>query len=83
VKLVGQSPNTHAAGARIFASIGGKTQMREVSIGNNFVSQNPTVKHFGLGNATQVDELRVEWPDGQETMLQNVAGGQKLRIQQP
>jgi hypothetical protein len=83
VKLVGLSPNTHAAGARIYASIGGRTQMREVSIGNNFVSQNPTVTHFGLGLATQVDELRVEWPDGAETVLHNVAAGQKLRIHQP
>jgi hypothetical protein len=82
VKLVGRSPNTHAAGARIFVSIGGKTQMREISIGNNFASQNPTVKHFGLGNETQVDELRVEWPDGGETILYDVPAGQKIRIQQ-
>ena len=83
VKLVGRSPNTPAAGARIYASIGGRTQMREISVGSNFVSQNPTVKHFGLGRETQVDELRVEWPDGEETVLRNVAAGQKIRIPQP
>jgi hypothetical protein len=31
-------------------------------IGSNYTSQNPTVQVFGLGNATTVDELRVEWP---------------------
>ena len=62
VRLVGLSPNTDAAGARIFATVGNQTQMREITIGSNFTSQNPTVQVFGLGTATSVDELRVEWP---------------------
>jgi hypothetical protein len=83
VRLDGRSPNTEAAGARIFATVGAVTQMREISIGNNFVSQNPSIKHFGLGLAAQVDELRVEWPDGHETLLHNVAAGQTVTIAQP
>ena len=31
-------------------------------IGSNYTSQNPTVQIFGLGPATAVDELVVEWP---------------------
>jgi hypothetical protein len=62
VKLDGLPPNTEAAGARIFARIGDTEQMREVTIGSNYTSQNPTVQIFGLDSATTVDELRVEWP---------------------
>lgn len=62
VKLEGLPPNTEAAGARIFVTIGERTQMREIMIGSNYLSQNPTVQVFGLGAAGQVDELRVEWP---------------------
>jgi hypothetical protein len=62
VRLVGLPPNTEAAGARIFATIGAKTQMREIMIGSNYTSQNPTVQIFGLGPTSVVDELRVEWP---------------------
>ncbi len=62
VKLEGLPPNTKAAGARIFARIGNAEQMREVMIGSNYTSQNPTIQIFGLGSATRVDELRVEWP---------------------
>ena len=62
VKLEGLSPNTEAAGARIFATIGDTRQMREIMIGNNFISQNPTVQIFGLGSAETVDEILVEWP---------------------
>jgi hypothetical protein len=61
VKLVGLPPNTQAAHARIHARIGAMTQMREIQIGSNFTSQNPTVQIFGLGDATRVDELVVEW----------------------
>jgi enediyne biosynthesis protein E4 len=75
IKLNGRAPNTEAAGARIFVTIGGTTQMREITIGNNFVSQNPTVQLFGLGAANQVDELRVEWPDGAEEIRTDVAAG--------
>jgi hypothetical protein len=83
VKLAGQAPNTEAAGARIFAKIGARTMMREIIIGNNFESQNPTAQIFGLGLAPQVDELWVEWPDGQQTPPQVVAAGQTLTLAQP
>jgi len=83
IRLNGRPPNTRAAGARIYATVGSKTQMREVSIGSNFVSQNSAMKHFGLGNSAQVDELRVEWPNGEETVLRNVPAGQLLRVDQP
>ena len=62
VKLEGLPPNTEAAGARIFAVTGDTVQMREVMIGSNYTSQNPTVQIFGLDSSTTVDELLVEWP---------------------
>jgi hypothetical protein len=62
VQLEGLPPNTEAAGARIFARIADVEQMREVTIGSNYTSQNPTVQIFGLDSSTTVDELRVEWP---------------------
>jgi hypothetical protein len=36
--------------------------MREIQIGSNYTSQNPAVQIFGLGEATNVDALVVEWP---------------------
>jgi len=83
VKLNGKPPNTEATGARITITIGGNTQMREISIASNFVSQNPTVQTFGLGNTAQVDELRVQWPDGDETVMVAVTAGQFMTIDQP
>ncbi len=62
VRLQGLPPNTEAAGARIYATVGDKRQMREIMIGSNYTSQNPAVQIFGLGSAEAVDELLVEWP---------------------
>jgi hypothetical protein len=62
VRLEGLPPNTQAAGARIVARLGDVEQMREIVIGSNYTSQNPTVQIFGLDTATMVDEILVEWP---------------------
>jgi len=82
VKLEGRAPNTAAAGARITLTAGDRNQMREITIGSNFTSQNPLVQLFGLGARTQAD-LAVEWPDGAATTRENVAAGQLVTIQQP
>jgi len=83
VKLNGLPPNTRAAGARIRATIGETTQMREIILGSNFISQNPADQVFGLGQAPQVDSLVVEWPDGEVTDFGIVQGNRRLVIDHP
>ena len=83
VRLVGKPPNTEAAGARIQATVGEKELLREIVIGSNYTSQNPTVQVFGLGGASVVDRLVVEWPDGRETTRTQVAAGQTLVLEHP
>jgi len=83
VKLNGLPPNTEAAGARLRAMIGDKLLLREVMIGNNYTSQNPTMQLFGLGDASEVDSLEVEWPNGDVTTRTNVQHGQTLTIDHP
>jgi ASPIC and UnbV/FG-GAP-like repeat/Immunoglobulin domain len=83
VKLVGTFSNRSAMGAkvRVKATIGGKTfwQLREINTGNGF-NQSPLEAHFGLGNATNVDLLRIEWPSGIVQTLTNVAPKQFLTV---
>ncbi|MDZ7623858.1 MAG: ASPIC/UnbV domain-containing protein [Ignavibacteriaceae bacterium] len=45
-------------------------QMRKVAGQNGYCGQNLQV-HFGLGDATQIDSLVIEWPSG---IIQNVDG---------
>ncbi|MCH8841116.1 MAG: ASPIC/UnbV domain-containing protein [Planctomycetes bacterium] len=39
--------------------------------------------HFGLGSATQIDELRIEWPDGTSQVIQGLSADQYLTINTP
>jgi hypothetical protein len=86
VKLVGTASNRSAIGAKVHvhATIGGKTfwQLREISSGGARWIQ-PLVAHFGLGDATNVDTLRIEWPSGTVQEFQNVAAKQILTITEP
>ena len=83
VRLRGAAPNTQAIGARIVATIAGEDHLREVTLGSNFASHNPTDQLFGLGSMTQVDTLTVEWPDGERTVMQALAANRELVIDHP
>ena len=82
VKLNGRAPNTAAAGARITVTANGQDQLREIIIGSNFISQNPLVQVFGLGDTSQAD-VTVEWPDGQTSTMDNVAANELITFDQP
>ena len=68
-----------AIGARIFATanIRGKVirQMRVITANE---SDQSLITHFGLGDATNVTTLRIEWPSGAVQELTNVATNQFL-----
>jgi hypothetical protein len=86
VKCVGTVSNRSAIGAkvRVKATIGGKTfwQLREINTGDGW-SNPPLEVHFGLGNATNVETLRIEWPSGTVQEFQNVAAKQFLTVTEP
>jgi hypothetical protein len=83
IELRSETPNTRAVGARVYVTVGNMTQLREIHNGNNFVSQNPAEQHFGMDDAIQADSVRVIWPDGTETVRNNIPVNQRLMIIYP
>ncbi len=83
INLTGAGKNTSGAGARVTVIKDDLVQMREVAIGNNFISQNPTTQIFGLGTNTSVDSIEVRWPSGATSFYEDVATNQTLYYQQP
>ncbi|MCX7552962.1 CRTAC1 family protein [Marinicella sp. S1101] len=71
VKLFDNTSNTHAYHAKISLETASLTQTREVSGGNNYVSNNPITQHFGLGEDTTVNQLNITWPDGTAKQITN------------
>jgi len=62
--LVGSASNKSAIGARVRAVSGSLSQIREISGGSGYMSQNSLTVEFGLGSATVVDTLQIRWPSG-------------------
>ncbi len=72
LKLTGTRSNRSAIGAKVRVIADGRTQMDEVRSGGSYLSQNDLRLHFGLGAATAIDEVRVEWPSGIRQVERNV-----------
>jgi hypothetical protein len=61
----------------------GRKLRREVHAGSSYLSSEDPRAHFGLGDAGEVRELVVRWPDGQETRLTDVEANQLLDVKAP
>jgi hypothetical protein len=87
VTCTGTASNRSAIGAkvRVQAKIMGSTlwQMREISGGSGYGSQNALETHFGLGDATNVISLEIEWPSGIRQRFHDLASNQTLSINEP
>ena len=79
--------NRSAIGAkvRVKATIAGRSleQLRQVSGGEGWCSQGDPRPHFGLGDATVAEKVRIEWPSGQVQELTNVATNQFHTVIEP
>ncbi len=77
--LAGTASNTDGVGAKVYATAGGVTQLREQNGGNHRWSQNYQRIHFGLAGNTSVN-LRVEWPSGLVDTFNNVGSNHLYRV---
>jgi len=79
LELVGSDTNYAAIGARVRATAGGVSQIREQNGGFHRWSQNQQRIHFGLAANSSVD-LVVDWPRGQSQTFNNVAANRIYRV---
>jgi hypothetical protein len=63
IHLIGTTSNRSAIGARVKIIAGGKTQIREVQSHSSHGSQSSLTVHFGLGAATSITSIVVDWPN--------------------
>jgi hypothetical protein len=86
VKPTGTVSNRDGAGAKVraLATYAGQArwQRRDITVGC-LSDGNHRYAHFGLGDATNVTTLRIEWPSGIVQELTNVAANQILTIAEP
>lgn len=82
--LEGRAENKDAIGAIIEATVeaNGKTDVlrRMVKSGSSYLSQSELPLTLGLGVATQVKKLIMQWPDGYKTEVGAIAANQRVTI---
>ncbi len=71
VKLLGVESNRNGIGAQVKVIDNlGRIHFKELTAGHGWASQNSNILFFGLGEATSIDELSIDWPSG---LTQNVS----------
>lgn len=87
VELEGTESNRDAVGSLVTIETGGEKQVRLLSAGSSFASQNGARLYFGLNDKTQVDALTVRWPSGHVERFEKIGDNsigarQLLRIKE-
>jgi enediyne biosynthesis protein E4 len=58
----------------------GQKQVQIVGAQPSYLSQNMTDAHFGLGRETTIDQVRVTFPGGKESRLENIPANQRVTL---
>jgi len=72
-ELIGTRSNRDAVGAKIRLRTGDHWQTRVVTTGSGYLSGSSRRLHFGLGSAERIDEVVIEWPSGERSVLEGLA----------
>ena len=76
VALRTQTANRYAIGATVTATVGKERQLRTVMPSRSYLAQVELPLTFGVGNASRVERLEVQWPDGSMEIWRDLAVGQ-------
>ena len=82
-RLEGTRSNRDAIGARIEVETNGKKKVSEIRSGGSYLSHDDLRVHFGLGDATAVDHVRIRWPNGNTQELGGFDADQLVTLREP
>jgi hypothetical protein len=81
VNLKGSKLNPQGLGAKIILQLAGdKVLYQEQQVVRGYMSSIEEILHFGLGDVTEVGEVKVIWPDGKISTISKVAPNQVIEI---
>lgn len=83
VDVRGTASDRSAIGARVQATSGSGTQLREVRSSASYLSANDLRQHFGFRASERIEQLTVRWPSGRTRTIEDVALNQILLVEEP
>ena len=68
--LIDHQGNYHGIGAKIIVSYndGKSKQIREIKASGGYMSFDPAIAYFGLGDESSIDKVTVQWPDKSQSI---------------
>ncbi|GAB3566204.1 VCBS repeat-containing protein [Spirosoma luteolum] len=82
LKLRAVRGDRSAIGTKVTVFAAGQQQYQELQQTRGYLSAQPATLHLGLGTATQIDSIVVEWPDQTRQVLRQQPINQLLTIEQ-
>jgi hypothetical protein len=80
VRLVGTKSNRDGLGALVTADTGAMKLTRLCQTDGSYMSASDKRVHIGLGAATQVKSLTIQWPSGHIDTIENVTADQIITV---
>ncbi len=80
LRLINPATTQTIIGSKVYVYTKGSQQYQEVNPYRGYLSCEPTRLHFGLGNYTHVDSIKIVWPDRTEQWLRNVPANQLVVV---
>jgi hypothetical protein len=69
IVLVGTESNRNGLGATVRLSANGRTYTQYNDGKSGYLSQSVLPLYFGLGDATKIDRIEVDWPSGRKQVV--------------
>jgi hypothetical protein len=82
VRTVGTKSNRDGLGAVVRLESGSVKQWNVIHSGSSYCSQSDLALTFGLGKATLVDKLEIEWPSGARERPSNIRADQSITVEE-
>lgn len=83
ISLKGNAKNTMALGSKVIATVDGQSQLSELVTTRGFQSSVEPRVFFGFGEVDIVDSVQIVWPDGTQSLHEDIQPNQHLTFQQP
>ena len=80
VKMNGPPKNVFGLGCKVWLEYQGQTQFQELTLTRGFQSSVEPILHFGIGENSVIERVRILWQDGKEEIFKDIKANQLLSV---
>jgi len=82
VKAIAAGQNREGLGTKVTVTASGRRQIGWIRSGSSYCSQHELTAFFGLGPATQAEQVELQFPDGTKQTVATVKANQLIVVQE-